>query len=994
MSHHDRPRYVPLSTYRLQVYSGFPLTAARDVSGYLARLGISAVYTSPYFAAEPGSTHGYDVCDHNQINGELGGAAAHAEFAEALQHHGLGHVVDFVPNHMGIGTGANTRWNDVLENGPSSPAAKFFDIDWTPVRAELHAKLLMPILGDQYGHVLERGELKLAFSDGVLVLRYFDHELPINPRQAPRLYRVAAERATAELGTNNPQVHEFLSIIASLENMPPYTASDPNRMTERQREKEVARGRLGRLVAESEAIGRAMDAAVTLFNGQPGRPESFDALHDLLESQAYRLSYWRTASHEINYRRFFDINTLAGLRVEDEDVFQQIHALLGTLIRDGRVQGVRIDHPDGLFDPARYFAGLQELAASVWGVTREGQRDGRADRPLYVVAEKILSGRESLPRRWAVHGTTGYNYLNDLNGLYVDSAQARYLRRTYAKLTGRTEPFDDVLYDSKRLIIETAMASELTVLTQMLDRIAESSRKSRDFTRDSLRDVITEVVAAFPVYRTYVDVDGWTPEDRAVVERAISRARRRNPAMESSLFDFFREVMLPREIEAEPLPNDRRGGYPPISPEDARERLRFAMKLQQYTGPVQAKGLEDTAFYRYNLLISLNEVGGEPSRFGRSVAEFHEGNVRRLRDWPYEMLATATHDTKIGEDVRARVNAISELSADWTREVSRWMRTNKTFRTPIDTEHAPDRNDEYRFYQSLVGAWPVEVPPDAREAPREFVDRMKEYMLKAVREAKLHTSWLTPNQAYEDALGSFIERVLSGPGAARFLPLMLPPQRRIAALGLVNSLSQVAVKLGSPGVPDFYQGTDLWDLSLVDPDNRRPVDFPRRAMLLDEVDGVLAMPHQERLPKLAEMLERWRDGRIKMLTTAVGLRLRRSDPELFLAGGYAPLDVDVTVPAAAVAFARVHGDRAAIFVGPRLSARLLDPPAADGDFAPPIGGHKWKTSRVLLPAGLAGRTFRHEISGADLRPTAAAGRSWLFLGEVFEHVPVGILRAI
>ncbi|MGH9372680.1 MAG: malto-oligosyltrehalose synthase, partial [Vicinamibacterales bacterium] len=585
MSHHERPRYVPLSTYRLQVHSGFPLGAARDVTGYLARLGIDAVYTSPYFTASPGSPHGYDVCNHNEINPELGGVPAHAEFIAAVKAHGMGHVVDFVPNHMGIGTGANAWWNDLLENGPSSPAAKFFDIDWTPVKEELHAKLLLPILGNQYGHVLEHGELQLAFRDGALGLTYVEHELPINPRQAPRVYRIAVDRVRDALGSDNPQLLELQSIVTSLENLPPYTESDPERIAVRQREKEVAKGRLSRLISESEVVRRAIDAAVAAFNGVPGRPETFDALHEMLESQPYRLSYWRTASHEINYRRFFDINTLAGLRVEDAEVFAETHRLLGQLLAEDNVQGVRIDHPDGLFDPGSYFQSLQELAAREWRVAREPDRDGRPDRPLYVLAEKILSGREHLLRRWAVHGTTGYNYLNDLNGLYIDSSRAKIVRRAYAKLTGRTESFDDVLYWSKRLIIETAMASELTVLAHMLDRIAESSRKSRDFTRDSLRDVIVEVVACFPVYRTYVDADGWTPEDRAVLGRAIARAQRRNPAMEGSIFDFFREVMLPRDLENDPLPNDRRGGYPPATQDEIRERMRFSMKLQQYTGP-------------------------------------------------------------------------------------------------------------------------------------------------------------------------------------------------------------------------------------------------------------------------------------------------------------------------------------------------------------------------------------------------------------------------
>ena len=993
MSHHDRPRYVPVSTYRLQVHGGFPLTAARDVAAYLSRLGVAGVYTSPYFAASPGSTHGYDVCDHTTINPELGGAEAHAEFAAAVKAHGMVHVVDFVPNHMGIGTGVNARWIDLLENGPSSPAAKFFDVDWTPVKAELHAKLLLPILGDQYGHVLEKGELQLVFQNGALVLRYFDNLLPINPRQSPRIYRRAADRAQASLGADHPQMHEFLSIIASLEKMPPYTASQPEQMAERQREKEVARGRLARLAAESPAIAAAIEEAVRLANGEPGRADSFDDLHDLLEAQAYRLSYWRTASHEINYRRFFDINTLAGLRVEDEEVFQETHQLLGRLLADGQVHAVRIDHPDGLFDPARYFSMLQDLAAKAWGLTREPQRDGLPDRPLFVLAEKILSGREGLPRRWAVHGTTGYNFLNDLNGLYVDGGQARQLRRAYGKLTGRNDPFDDVLYWSKRLIIETAMASELTVLTHMLDRIAQSSRKSRDFTRDSLRDVIVEVVACFPVYRTYVDEDGWTPEDRAVVERAIARARRRNPAMESTLFDFVREVVLPRDVEPEPVPNDRRGGYPPVSQEDTRERLRFAMKLQQYTGPVQAKGLEDTAFYRYNVLISLNEVGGDPSRFGRSVPEFHEANAQRLRDWPLEMLATATHDTKLGEDVRARINVISELGSEWGRDVSRWMRTNRPARTLIDHEHAPDANDEYRFYQAVVGAWPLDIASDVTSAPAQFVDRIKEYMLKAVREAKVHTSWLTENAAYEEALGRFIQETLAGSTAAKFLPQMLAFQRHVAAAGLVNSLAQTVMKLGSPGVPDFYQGTDLWDLSLVDPDNRRPVDFQARGTLLEDVDRALAVSPEERPARLAEFLASWRDGRIKLAVTAAGLRLRREMPELFLSGSYVPLDTEVTVPAGAAGFARVHEDACLVFACPRLVARLVDQ-GDDGEYRLPLGGDKWKTSRLLLPPELGGRTFRHELTGVELRPTVAVGQSWLFLGQLFEHVPVAILRAI
>ena len=981
-----RPRHVPLSTYRLQVHAAFPLDAARDVVPYLAQLGISTIYTSPYFTAAPGSTHGYDVVNHNEINPEVGGAEAHARFAAAVAARGVRHIVDFVPNHMGIGTGTNAWWNDVLESGPSSPAAHFFDIDWTPVKTELHAKLLLPILGDQYGQVLERGELQLVFRDGLLVLQYFDQELPINPRQAPLVYRLAIGPITAALGSDHPQLHEFLSIITSLENMPPYTEQQPERMAERQREKEVARGRLARLSSESDIIRSAIEAAVDTFNGEPGSPSTFDALHGLLEAQAYRLAYWRTASHEINYRRFFDINTLAGLRVEAPDVFEATHGLLAQLLRNDTVHGVRIDHPDGLFDPARYFEMLQGLAASAWGHARAPATDGRPDRPLYVVAEKILSGRELLPASWAVHGTTGYNFLNDLNGLFVDGAQARRMRRAYAKLTGADEVFDDVLYGTKRLIMETAMASELNVLAHMLDRIGESSRRSRDFTLESMRDAITEVVACFPVYRTYVDESGWTPEDRAVVEQAINRARRRNPAMEASLFDFFREVMLPRDVQPDYHGAERRGGYPPANAEEARARLRFAMKLQQYTGPVQAKGLEDTAFYRYNLLLSLNEVGGDPSRFGRTVEEFHRWCARRAEDWPFELLATATHDTKLGEDVRARINALSEVPEEWNREASRWMRLNKGQRTLVDGEPAPDRNDEYRFYQAIVGAWPVDVPAGARETSREFIERLQAYMLKAVREAKVHTSWLTPNEEYEKALGAFVERVLGGAGGAKFIPALRGFQARIARIGMLNSLSQVTIKLGAPGIPDFYQGTELWDLSLVDPDNRRPVDFDRRRAALEDVDRVFAADPADRSALVAALLESWTDGHIKLLVTAAGLRLRRDRPELFLSGRYLPLAVESSVSGDAIAFARVHEEGAAVFVAPRLCAALVK-----DQQSVPLGGDSWKTSRVLLPDELAGRAFRHAITGKTIEPASAGPASFIFLGQIFETVPVGIL---
>ena len=904
----ERPRFVPVSSYRLQIHAGFTLLDARDIVPYLRRLGIGAVYSSPYFAAERGSTHGYDVTNHNLINPEAGGAEAHTAFTDAVRDAGLQHIVDFVPNHMGISTATNPWWRDVLANGPESPNARFFDIDWDPFKAELRRKLLLPILGDQYGHVLDRGELELSLVDGQLVLKYFDHRLPINAHDIPELQGLAE--------------------------------------------------------AAPDAAARVLAA----FNGTPGDVRSYDRLHDLLEAQAYRLAYWRTAAHEINYRRFFDVNSLAGLRVEDPHVFEAIHRLLATLLREGRITAVRIDHPDGLFDPARYFEQLQALAADAWSVER---RPGA--RVLYVLAEKILSGRERLPSGWQVHGTTGYNFLNQLNGLFVQPAHGRRMRRIYGKLTGQTRSFDDLLYESKRLIMDTSMASELNVLAEMLNRISESNRRSRDFTLNSIRDMLAEVVACFPIYRTYVSEHGWAADDRAALERAIVRARRRNPAMESSIFDFFREVMLPRDPADVPSGPERRGGYPPADAAEAAARLTFAMKFQQYTGPLQAKGLEDTAFYRNNLLLSLNEVGGDPSRFGVPAADFHAMNQLRRREWPYEMIATATHDTKLGEDVRARVNVLSELPADWEREAAKWMRVNKTARTIVDGEPAPDRNDEYRFYQALLGAWPIEGVTGS------LVERMQAYMIKAIKEAKLHSSWLNPDEQYESAVTTFVEQVITGAQAAKFLPLFVPFQQRVARIGLVNSLAQVVLKVASPGVPDFYQGTELWDFNLVDPDNRRPVDFLRREQMLDNVDAVLALAADKRRAALGRLLETAHGGAIKLLVTAASLRLRAAHPDLFLDGDYLPLDTDSTVEARAIAFARTDpSGNAVLAVAPHLASSLIT-----AERPLPLGD-AWRTSRVLLPPALAGRTFTDALTGATHRPVISASGSWLFVGQVLD----------
>jgi (1->4)-alpha-D-glucan 1-alpha-D-glucosylmutase len=742
----------------------------------------------------------------------------------------------------------------------------------------------------------------------------------------------------------------------------------------------------------SPRLRRHVDEAIAAVNGEPGLPASFDTLHELLEAQSYRLAYWKTAAHEINYRRFFDVNGLAGLRVEDPEVFEATHTLLFELLQRGDVSGVRVDHPDGLFDPSRYVEMLQDLAG------RARRADTRPDRRFFVVVEKILASGESIPDSWRVDGTTGYTFLRHVTGLFVDESGVRRLRRIYIRFTGLRAPFEDVAYESKRLIMDTSLASELNVLAHAIDDIGERNRKARDFTLNSLRDAIAEVVACFPVYRTYVTLDGWNLPDRRTIETAVRLARRRNPALEASGFEFLREVLLPRGVndpvegQAEMEPEDRRRGYPPASEAERRERLHVSMKFQQYTAPVQAKGIEDTAFYRYNVLLAANEVGGDPARPDVSPAAFHAANRSRRERFPGELLATATHDAKLGEDVRARLAVLSELTEEWSRIVSRWRRINKLHHTIVDGVPAPDLNDEYRLYQTLVGVWPFdprrdstlvqagsEIPPAASD---ELIVRVRDYLHKSIKEAKVHTTWINENHAYDAAVARFVERTLTGAGGSRFLPLLVPFAERVARHGVVNSLAQVALKLTSPGVPDFYQGSELWDLSLVDPDNRRLVDFEHRARTLQELERLLTQPS----PGAADLLASWPDGRIKLFLTASGLRLRQSDPDLFLQGDYLPLEAEVTVSAGIVAFARTLDGRALIAIAPRLTV-----PISGSDHTFPIGPDCWKTSRILLPSELLSRRYRNVLTGQCIEPTRTATQGWIFVGEALRDLPIGLL---
>lgn len=751
----------------------------------------------------------------------------------------------------------------------------------------------------------------------------------------------------------DPALKEFLSILTELSNLPEIVEQDPARIEERQREKEVARERLSKLFKASAPIRRHIMDCVRAINGQPGNPESFDVLHHLLEDQAYRLASWKTASHEVNYRRFFDINQLAGLRMERPEVFQATLRRLLTLIKEGRITGLRLDHPDGLYDPVAYFEALQKNAG-----------------PIYVVAEKILSAGEPLRKAWAIQGTSGYDFLNLVNHLMLDARHGEKLKEIYERFIGRSVDNQEEIYRCKKLIMSTSMASELNVLAHYLNQISETNRRWRDFTLDSLRDALREVVACFPVYRTYIRDAAASPSDELIITKAVAYAKRLNPALETSIFDFVREVLISKRT-------------PDLSSEEYERRLDFAMKFQQYTAPVQAKGVEDTAFYRYNVLLSLNEVGGDLGRFGVSIADFHQANVERQRDWPYSLLATATHDTKHGEDARMRLDVLSELPEEWEEAVFQWAAINRTHKTVLDEHVCPDANDEYLLYQALLSAGP---PDSSALGTSDLSSRLQEYVIKAIREAKRYTSWIRPNESYEKAMVDFLTKILADKAPMGFLSAFEPFAQRISANGMTNSLAQLALKMASPGVPDFYQGTELWDWSLVDPDNRRPVDFETRKRWLEELEPLYKPAQDSELPgrraALRQITRQWEDGRIKLLMTLLGLRYRKSYPDLFLKGSYIPLKIVGELADHAVAFARDYEQEKLIVVVPRLMARCkLHTPL-------------WESTRVQLPAAWGAITGRNLFTGETIHATSAVSASEICLNDLFGSLPVAWITTI
>lgn len=946
---------VPRATYRLQFNHTFTFADGAGVVPYLKALGVSDLYASPYLRARPGSLHGYDIYDHNALNPEIGADEDHARLAARLREHGLGHLLDIVPNHMGIAGWGNPWWWDVLENGPGSPYARFFDIDWHPREPKLEGKVLLPILGDQYGQVLERGELRLVYQDGRFRVEYFENRFPAAPASTAAVLREALAGLDGVLDEDHPDRMELESIAVALERLPARRSTDPQSVSERRRERVVTQRRLSGLYDLSGEVAFAIDKAVEAFNGRPGDARSFDRLDALLDEQSYRLAFWRVAAEEINYRRFFDVNDLAGIRVELPQVFAHVHRLVLRMVREGVVTGLRIDHPDGLFHPRDY---LRELQAGTVGV-------GTGER-FYVLVEKILTGDEPLPPDWPVAGTVGYEFMNRVNGLFVDARNEERMDGIYRRFARFRDPFDDIVYEKKELILRHALVSELTVLTTLLSRLSDKNRCSRDFTWGALRDALREVVACFPVYRTYIDARAGevSERDRDYVRQAVRRARRRNPGVSGSIFDYVQSVLLlawPENLDAEAR----------------EEHARFVMKFQQLTGPVTAKGVEDTSFYVFNRLISLNEVGGEPDRFGLPPADFHAFNAERARDWPHAMSASSTHDTKRSEDVRARINLLSELPDEWEARVTAWAQLNASKKAQEDGFPVPDGNDEYLLYQTLLGAWPLGESED--QAHQDFIGRIQQYMDKATREAKVHTSWIEPNEVYDQGLKDFVAAILSREGGNPFLDDFLPFQATLARLGMVNALAQTLLKLASPGVPDIYQGQEIWDFSLVDPDNRRPVDYEARRTMLADLKA--RIESEDRAALCRELVDRWEDGRIKMYVTHAALVLRERLAEAFGGGGYLPLSASGARAEHVVAFARQGGGGTAVAVVPRLLATLT----REREHALPDAS-LWAETSLEIPAG----RYRNVFSGETLE----AGDGSAALAEVFAHFPVALLEKV
>ncbi|MCB9799470.1 MAG: malto-oligosyltrehalose synthase [Candidatus Omnitrophica bacterium] len=981
--------YAPISTYRLQFNQNFSFSKARTVVSYLNELGIHAVYASPYFQACPGSMHGYDVADFTRLNEEIGKDTDYENFCRTLKKYHMTQILDLVPNHMGIASHANRLWVDVLENGERSHYASFFDINWMPAKKELHGKVLLPILGDQYGRVLENKEIRLAYEDGQFRIYYWSRMLPV----AAETYADILRSSSEVLKKNKQHEREYFDVVRAFETLKYQEQNivqfDSN--YDLARKKAIAKERLAALYERSIFIRQHIAARLVQLNGVKGKPRTFDDLDRILNLQFYRLAYWRVASHEINYRRFFDVNELAAIRVEDGDVFNYYHQFLFQLIGQGCVKGLRVDHPDGLYNPPVYFSKLQRafmrqavlevlrqkgirLTASIRERLRRILRKNEFKnvKPFYLVAEKILDRKESLPADWNVHGTVGYDYLNDLNGLFIQRENEPFFNEFYEKFSEKTVDFHELVYEKKKYFAAFYMTSELNTLGYRLQQICQNDRRYRDFTLNDITTALREVIACFPVYRTYISPQTVTVSvrDARYIHIAIEKAKTKHPAISHTLFEYLREILLLKNFN-------------PSHPASGRLYRDFILKFQQLTAPIMAKGLEDTVFYIYNRFISLNEVGGDPLHFGCSSGEFHKNNIERRKFWPYTMISTSTHDTKRSEDVRMRLNVLSEMPVLWRSAVRRWTRLNFKYKTLIGQHFFPDKNTEYFIYQTLLGVWPD--GPLSKQGYQDFKERLWGALNKSIREAKVYTNWLNPNQEYEDAVKKFLFSILERTAQNLFLRNFYPFQQKISVFGKYNSLSALVLKLCSPGVPDTYQGTEIWDYSLVDPDNRRLVDYDHRKRLLEDIRTGIQRT-KSLCGSIREFLKNKDDGRIKMFLLWRALHFRKLYHKLFVNGDYIPLEVRGERAHSIVAFLRKKAGKYML----TASVRFIYSLAGDVHSWPPPAG-RWKDTRIRLPKDLSGTVLKNIFTEEKIRIYSRDKQPCLYAGDLFKHLNTAIL---
>ncbi|MFP4101792.1 malto-oligosyltrehalose synthase [Coleofasciculus sp.] len=925
---------IPVATYRIQFNPEFTFESAKAIISYLAELGISDFYASPIFKARSGSTHGYDVVDPNQINPELGGLENFESLIEEVQKHGLGWLQDIVPNHMAFDR-QNPMLVEVLENGPNSQYKDYFDINWEHHYEGIRERVLAPFLGKFCGDCLESGELKLQYNQEGFTINYYDLQFPIRIESYSNVLTYDLARIRRKLGRNHPDFVKFLGALYALKYIP-----SGEEGTERYDQISFVKSMLWELWNDSVEIREFIDENIQLFNGEPGKPESFDLLEQLLGEQFFRLAYWKVGNEELNYRRFFTVNDLISVRIEEERVFNHNHALIFKLLEEQKFSGIRIDHIDGLYDPAQYLNRLRDHASDA-----------------YIVVEKILEEHEDLPLTWPVQGTSGYDFLNKVNGIFCHQQTQPKFDSVYYRFIGNSISYKAIMEDKKRLIIAKHLTGDIDNLANLLKRISGRYRYASDFTIYALKAALVEIMALFPVYRTYVSPEGLSQADRDCIESVISKAKENTPIFFNEL--TFIEKFLLLEVDES------------LNPEEAEQWRYFVMRLQQFTGPLTAKGVEDTAFYIYNRLISLNEVGGNPCEFGVSLDDFHEFNQHRIAYWPHTINTTATHDTKRGEDVRARINVLSEIPGEWDSILRKWQEINAVHKDCIDGLDIPDPNDEYFLYQTLLGTFPF----DDAEFPT-YVQRIKDYIIKAIREAKVHTAWLRPDTNYEEGFIRFAERLLKDPHDNPFLEAFLPFQRKIQHYGIFNSLSQALLKLTSPGVPDFYQGTELWDLSLVDPDNRRPVDFEQRLALVQELKQRF---ETDKLGLVQELCQSPEDGRIKLFVIYQALKTRREYLEVFQRGDYHKLTVIGSLKDHVVTFARTWDHTTVIVIVPRLLTSLVKPDEY------PMGEQVWQESRISLPPS-SSSTWRDVMTGREIQ-----GDDTLWIRDVLSDFPVALL---